>query len=98
MRSSFRRGIIKVIAVMITGIIVGVFLELFFPYLGSLYPSINIYTQYIRDAIFAILIFGFTVIISKLIRELLERLSQRGGGRNFRGTYVVTSLVEPLVD
>ncbi len=89
MTSSFRRGIVKVIAVMVTGILAGIFLELFFPYLGSLYPPINIYTQYIRDAIFAILIFGFTVIISKLIRELLERLSQKGGGRNFRGTYVV---------
>ena len=84
------RATLKVVGIVALGIIVLLFFQYFlYPRLESYYPVITTYDKYIKDATAATVIFGFSYLILRGIRQTIEVAAERRSKRNLRGLYTI---------
>ncbi len=78
-----------IISLVIVAVVIGFFLQTIFHYVTTYFPVIAPYENYITDGLIAVLIFGFSHLILRTIRAVVEVSSQRSSGRNYRWIYTI---------
>lgn len=92
-RSSLSSELLKIIVFIIVAVVVVYIIDYLLSFLSSYIPSITHYIRYIHDAIGAVIIFGFSIAILRIIRHGMEAASRKPGSRNLRGIYTVIRAV-----
>ncbi|MGP6206873.1 mechanosensitive ion channel family protein [Cuniculiplasma sp. SKW3] len=84
----------KLLILLIVGILVIIaFQQIIFPYLYSYFPTLKSYDRYLRYALGATVIFGIAAGILSVLKRMVERVSDRSNGKNYRGIYAVLRAV-----
>ena len=82
--------ILSVLLVVVIGVAVIYLVQLLvFPFLETTFPILVNYDRYLKDAFAAIVIFGFAVIIVRIIHRTIEIASLKSNRRNYRGLYTI---------
>ena len=78
--------ILGVLGIVAIGVVVIYLVQLLvFPFLEKAFPILVNYDRYLKDAFAAVIIFGFAVIIVRIIHRTIEVASQKSSRRNYRG-------------
>jgi len=83
----------KIIIFIVIAVAIAYLMDYLLSALSSYFPEITHYLKYIKDAIGAVLIFGFAIVILRSIKYAMEAASSRPGSRNLRGIYTVIRAV-----
>ena len=82
--------ILGVLGIVAIGVVVIYLVQLLvFPFLEKAFPILVNYDRYLKDAFAAVIIFGFAVIIVRIIHRTIEVASQKSSRRNYRGLYTI---------
>lgn len=88
------RQTLRAIGIIVIGILILVFFQYFlYPRLETIYPTLKTYDKYIKDAMAAAVIFGFSFLILRGIKQTIEITSERRTKRNIRGLYTILRAV-----
>ena len=86
-KSSEILGVLGIVAI---GVVVVYLVQmLVFPFLEKVFPILVNYDRYLKDAFAAVIIFGFAVIIIRIIHRAIEVASLKSSRRNYRGLYTI---------
>ena len=77
--------ILGVLGIVAIGVVVIYLVQL----LVFAFPILVNYDRYLKDAFAAVIIFGFAVIIVRIIHRTIEVASQKSSRRNYRGLYTI---------
>ncbi|MEM0157413.1 MAG: mechanosensitive ion channel family protein [Thermoplasmataceae archaeon] len=91
---SLRREIIQMIIAIIVAIAVVYILEFALLLASHYYPALKAYDTYIKDAIGGIIAIGISIILVRIVRHIIETLSERNAGkRNFMGIFIILRVI-----
>lgn len=89
-RKAIQRGTLRVIGIIALGIIILVaFQYVIYPRIETIFPIVKNYDRYIRDAMAAAVIFGFSYLVLRGIKQTIEMAAQKRTSRNLRGIYTI---------
>lgn len=85
---------LKAIGIIALGILILVIFQyILYPRIEVLFPILANYDKYIKDAMAAAVIFGFTFLILRGIRRTIEITSEKRTKKNIRGIYTILRAV-----
>ncbi len=89
MATSIRKELQMILLAIAALVALTVLIQYLFQYLDLYFPSLTQYDIYIHYSTYAVIIFGFAVVISHITKNALDILSEKIGGRNLNGLYTI---------